>query len=110
MEKVVTIGMPMNREEYENLLNELNTPELEHSRRTEILQTLRGDYNSVIEEHEETTKKVQHLEKDNNDLILSNSKLFRQVGIQGDPTLEKKEEQKEFSETITLEQLEKQFQ
>lgn len=101
--------MPMSKEEYENLLNELNNPDLEHSKRTDILQNLRSDYTNVIEEHESTTKKVQHLEKDNNDLVLSNSKLFRQVGIQGDPDLNKKEELKEFSETITLEQLEKSF-
>lgn len=98
--------MPMDREEYENILNELNNPELEHSRRTDILQTLRTDYTGVHEDFEKTTKRVEHLEKDNSDLVLSNSKLFRQVGIQGDPDMTRKEETKEFSETITLEQLE----
>ena len=98
--------MPMSREEYENLLNELNNPELEHAKRTEYLQTLRVDYSKVLEDTDSFTKRVQELEKDNTDLIMSNSKLFRQVGIQGNPDLEKKEEQKTISETITIDQLE----
>lgn len=98
--------MPMSREEYETLLNELNNPELEHSKRTEYLQNLRVDYSKVLEDTENYTKKLQELEKDNNDLVLSNSKLFRQVGIQGNPEMEKKEEQKTISETITIDQFE----
>lgn len=98
--------MPMSKEEYENLLNELNNPELEHSRRTDLLQTLRTDYTSVLTDFEDFTSKVEKLEKDNKELVVSNSQLFRQVGIIGDPKLEEKEEQKEFSETVTLEQLE----
>ena len=98
--------MPMSREEYETLLNELNNPELEHSKRTEYLQNLRVDYSKVLEDTDNYTKRLQELEKDNNDLVLSNSKLFRQVGIQGNPELEKREEQKTISETITIDQLE----
>ena len=98
--------MPMSREEYENLLNELNNPDLEHSKRTEYLQNLRVDYSKVLEDTDNFTKRLQELEKDNSDLVLSNSKLFRQVGIQGNPELEKKEEQKTISETITIDQLE----
>lgn len=98
--------MPMTREEYENLLNELNNPELEHAKRTEYLQTLRVDYAGVLEDTDKTSKRLQELEKDNQDLIMSNSKLFRQVGIQGDPELENKEKQKTISETITIDQLE----
>ena len=101
--------MPMSREEYENMLNELNNPELEHSKRTELLQNLRVDYANVIEETTNYEKRMKELEKDNQDLLMSNSKLFRQVGIQGDPELEKKEEQKTFSETITIDQLEANF-
>ena len=98
--------MPMSREEYENLLNELNNPELEHSKRTEYLQNLRVDYAKVLEDTDNYTKRMQELEKDNQDLLMSNSKLFRQVGIQGDPEMEKKEEQKTLSETITIDQFE----
>ncbi len=97
----------MDREVYEELLNTLLDPELEQSRRTEILQELRVDYNNVLTNHEETTKKIEKLSKDNSDLVVSNSKLFRQIGVVGDEKLEEKEEQKEFSETVTIEELEK---
>jgi hypothetical protein len=43
---------------------------------------------------------------DNNDLLLSNSKLFRQLEITK-PAPPQEVQKKEFSETITIEQLEK---
>lgn len=98
--------MRLKRDEHEALLNELLTPDLEHSRRTEILTQLRTHDVTFNSEYEELTTKASKLEKDNADLIVSNSKLFRQIGVTGteqEPELEKKE----FSETITLEQLEK---
>jgi hypothetical protein len=98
--------MPMAREEYETLLNELLTPELETSRKTEILQTLRVDYTGVQTDFESLTKTNEKYQRDNDDLIVSNSKLFRQLGTVGTPE-EPEEKQKEFSETITLEELEK---
>lgn len=99
----------MEREAHEQLLTELLSPELEQSRRTEILQNLRTDYGTVTAEHDELSKKVEKLQHDNDDLIISNSKLFRQVGIVGgNEDQKKKEEQKSFSETVTIEQLEKQ--
>lgn len=97
---------PMKREDHEALLNELLTPELEHSRRTEILQQLRVDYGTVITEHDGFTQQVAKLQTDNSDLVVSNSKLFRQLGITNDPNAKKKEEEKNFSETVTLESLE----
>ena len=99
--------MVMKKEDHESLLNELLDPELETSRRTEILQLLRNDYNTVIAEHEEMTANIEKLQKDNSDLVLSNSKLFRQIGIMGNTEKEEELEQKEFSETITIEELEK---
>lgn len=98
--------MPMDRENHENLLNELLSADLEHSRRTEILQELRTDYGSVIDEHSEMTGSLEQFKKDNDDLIISNSKLFRQIGVTG---TEKEEEvvEQEFSETVTLSALEK---
>ena len=98
--------MPMDSEDYENYLNELNNPDLEHSRRTEILQSLRVDYAGVIEDNEKQLKTIDKLTLDNQDLVLSNSKLFRQLGIQDNPVQKKEEEEKAFSETITLEQIE----
>jgi mRNA degradation ribonuclease J1/J2 len=97
--------MPMEREAYEAILNDLLNPELEQSRRTELLQNLRVDYGTVINEHEEHTGRIKKLSEDNSDLVVSNSKLFRQIGLT-DKTDKKEEEKKEFSETITISQLE----
>lgn len=99
--------MPMSREEHEALLNELLGSELETSRRTDILQQLRTQHGTDLTDFEELTTKSTKLQKDNDDLIVSNSKLFREIGITGNPDLEKKEESKEFSETITIEELER---
>jgi hypothetical protein len=98
--------MPMKREEHETLLNELLNSELEHSRRTEILQHLRTDYTNVHTEFGEISKNNEKLKVDNEDLIISNSKLFRQIGVVG-TTEEKKEEEKDFSSSITIEAIEK---
>jgi len=100
--------MPMPREDHENLLNELLLPDLEHTRRTEILQLLRNDYGTVLTDFDGLTQTKDKLQKENSDLVVSNSMLFRQIGIKDDPNKQKKEEDKNFSETITLEALEKQ--
>jgi hypothetical protein len=96
----------MERSEFESLLNDLNNPDLEHARRTDILQQLRVAQSNAYQEEQEYSKKISHLEKDNNDLLLSNSKLFRQIGNDLNPPKEE-EVKKEFSETITIESLEK---
>jgi mRNA degradation ribonuclease J1/J2 len=93
--------MPMEREAYEAILNDLLNPELEQSRRTELLQNLRVDYGTVISEHEEHTGKIKKLSEDNSDLVVSNSKLFRQIGLTNKED-KKEEAKKEFSETITI--------
>lgn len=99
--------MPMERDKHEALLNELLNPELEQSRRTEILQELRVDYGGVLTDFDTITKESAKLKSDNADLVVSNSKLFRQLGVTNDTEAQKKEEEKTFSETVTLEQLEK---
>jgi hypothetical protein len=99
--------MPMTRDEHEALITELLTADLEHSRRTEILQSLRADYSNVLGDFENLTKNGEKLQKDNDDLVRANSMLFRQAGIVGQPEKEKHEEKKEFSETVTLEELER---
>lgn len=99
--------MPMTKEEHENLLGELLQPDLEQSRRTEILQLMRTDYTGVHSDFEELTNSNTKFKKDNDDLIISNSQLFRQLGTVGNPQKEEEIVQKEFSETVTLEQLEK---
>lgn len=99
--------MPMEKDEHENLLTELLSPELEQSRKTEILQQLRTDYDSVLGDFTDITEKNEKLAKNNDDLIISNSQLFRQVGNKDRPEKQEEEEQAEFSETVSLEELEK---
>lgn len=94
----------MEREKHESILNELLNPEIEQSRRTELLQELRVDYGSVITDYTELKQSNEKLQADNSDLVVSNSKLFRQIGLTD--TNEKEEvKEKEFSETVTLEGL-----
>lgn len=100
--------MPMSREQHEALLEELLNPELQQSRRAEILQEMRVDYGTVLADDTTQKEKIKKLEDDNSDLVLSNSKLFRQVGITN-PDDKKEEDQKTFSQTVTLEQLEKEW-
>ena len=98
--------MPMPRDNHEALLNELLTADLEHTRRTEILQLLRTDYGTVLTDFEGLTTTSAKLQKEKDDLVVSNSMLFRQIGIKDDPNRQKQEEEKSFSETVTLESLE----
>lgn len=98
--------MPLTREEHEAILNDLLNPELEQSRRTELLQNLRVDYGAVITEHTENAERIKKLTEDNGDLVVSNSKLFRQIGITGTES-EKEVEKKEFSQTVRISDFEK---
>lgn len=97
--------MYLDREKHESLLNELLDKDLEHSRRSEILLELRNQQTSIIDGINHLKKDNEKLQKDNDDLVVSNSKLFRQ--LRHDVSEQKDEvEQKEFSETVTLESLE----
>lgn len=100
--------MPMTKEEHEALLEKLLNPDLEHSERTDILQQLRGDYTEVLTEYSQLTETTEKLKAKNDDLIVANSKLFRQVGVEGQSEEKKKEEEQlTFSQTVTLESFEK---
>jgi hypothetical protein len=99
--------MIFKREEHEDLLAELLSPELEHSRKTEILSKLRDNYTEFTTTHDTLSKTKEKLERDNADLVISNSKLFRQTGIYGESEHKEEEKEQEFSETITIEALEK---
>jgi hypothetical protein len=98
--------MPLSREEHEAILNDLLNPELEHSRRTELLQSLRVAHGKDLADFDQHTSTIDKLTKDNADLVVSNSKLFRQIGVVEEGQ-KKEETQKDFSETITLEAIEK---
>lgn len=96
----------MEQEHHEELLTELLNPDLEQTRKAEILTELRGDYSSVVTDFSTLTAEKEKLTADRADLILQNSKLFREAGFKQDPA-HKEGQQKEFSETVTIEELEK---
>lgn len=96
--------MPLNRDEHNNLLSELLTPELDASRRTEILETIRDNYTEFSASTETLMKEKEKLEKDNSALVVANSKLFRSAGIVVDEP-PKNDPKKEISKTITIDQL-----
>lgn len=99
--------MPMEKDVHENLLNELLSADIETSRKTEILQELRADYTNVLNDFTDLTSSNERLQKDNDDLVVSNSKLFREIGIVGQGQEKQEEEkQKDFSETVSLESIE----
>lgn len=97
--------MPMERDAHEAILADLLNPELEQSRRTDLLQQLRVDYGTVIADHTEHTSTIEKLTIDNSDLVVANSKLFRERGYV-DKKDKEEEQKKEFSETVTISQLE----
>jgi phage I-like protein len=102
------INMKLSREEREQLLADLLNPEIDHTTRSEHLQKLRVSLDTADGEIDDFTKSNAKLKTDNEDLIISNSKLFRQLGVVGAPEDKKEEEKvKEFSETVTIETLEK---
>lgn len=99
--------MAMERDAHENLLQELMNPDIEHNRKSEILQSLREDYGQVLADQEELQTNNEKLTNENTDLVKSNSKLFRQLGQSNDQNTQQKEqdEKQEFSENVTLEDL-----
>lgn len=97
--------MPLNREDHEKMLADLLTPDLEQARKTEILTSLRDNYTEFTTSFEVVNKNLEKVSKDNSDLVIANSKLFRQTGVVTN-TEPPKDEKKEFSQTITIEDLE----
>lgn len=97
----------MDREKHEELLEELLTEELPIDRKTEILQDLRSEHVATHENFSALEQTNSKLSKDKEELLMSNSKMFRQLGVTGNDDLEKEHEEKEFSETVTISELEK---
>lgn len=99
----------MDRERHEEILNDLLNPEIEQTKRTELLQELRADNSTMLDKEKELTTNNEKLQKNNDDLVISNSQLFRKLGIMGgDEEMKDKENQKSFSESVTIEDIEKQ--
>lgn len=96
----------MKRDDHEAILAELLNPETPHDKRTDLLSTLRADYNGVLGDFENLTKTTEELSKERNELVLANSKLFRQSSYT-EPEEKQKEEEKALSETITIEDIER---
>lgn len=93
---------PMERENHENLLNELNDSELTHERRTEILSELRQDYGTVHTDFENINQANEKFKNENESLVKANSKLFWQLGMEDNPEMKKEEQAKSFSETVRI--------
>ena len=96
--------MVLSLAEHDSLLTELMETE-DSSRRVEIGSALRADYNDVVTTSETATKSIEELTKQNEDVRLANSKLWRQVG----PSSEDNDPDPEFSQTATLEDIERKF-
>lgn len=96
-------------DEHQELLNELAGEEpIERSRLVEIAGNLRDNYAETTKSFEENTSKLDGLQKENYDLVVSNSQMFRQLGSQNSSEESKKKEQeKSFSESITIEDVER---
>lgn len=99
--------MPMDKKRHEEILAELNNPELDHAKRTDLLSELRQDYGVVHEDFTNLSTNLSTLERDNEDLVKANSKLFRQAGVYDNEDLNEDLQQKTLSEEITIEALEK---
>lgn len=100
--------MAMEHARHEEILASLNNPELAVTEKTELLQELRADYGTVLTDLSTQKSAIEKLQSTNDDLVIANSSLFRQAGFAGSSDEErKKEEEKSFSETITLEALER---
>lgn len=96
----------MELERHEQLMGELNSPELSQERKTEILQELRNDYSAEWTTKTELLTTKEKLEKEKEDLIKANGKLFLQSNFI--PNDKKEEvEKKTVSETITISDIEK---
>lgn len=97
--------MVLSLAEHDSLLTELMETE-DSSRRVEIGSTLRADYNDVVTTSETATKSIEELTKQNEDVRLANSKLWRQVGPSSEDNVDP---DPEFSQTATLEDIERKF-
>jgi len=99
----------MDAKRHEEIMIALNDKETSLEERTAMLQELREDNAKMIGDFETFTNKQKELEEENKELLLTNSKLFRSQRYYDD-TFEKQEEEqkkKSFSETATIEDLER---
>lgn len=98
--KVVN-GMPMDAERHEEIMNLLYDSETTVEKRTELLGELREANKNDWTEYTEITTERDKFKNDNLDLVQTNSKLFRQAGMQNEEQLQKQNEE-EFSQTVNV--------
>lgn len=96
--------MPLSREEHEAILNQALGAETV-TERTELLSQLRDDHAETTSILGASQTTIEKLTTERDDLIVSHSKMFRKQGTQPDSDERKKEEEKTFSESITIDQL-----
>jgi hypothetical protein len=94
--------MPFSKEEHDNLLVELADDKTSEGRRSIIAHELRKDFEESEKWMEENGKKVEGLRSEHKTLLDANLRLFKA----GNSSKEI-EKPKSFSQTITLEEMEK---
>jgi uncharacterized tellurite resistance protein B-like protein len=93
--------------DYNEILNRFVSGTVSDEEKPNALQQLRELFTNSYDGLKELTDGNKNLVKETNDLTLSNSKLFRQLNSGTENTLQPKPKEKTFSESITIEDLEK---
>lgn len=97
----------MERDQFENYMNELLTNELTSERVLDIVTEVKNEYNSLVTINSEQSSEISKLMERNADLVATNGKLFLQIGkVENNEEKENEEKEIEFSEKITIEDLE----
>ncbi len=95
--------MPMESERFEEIMEALNNPEIEHTEKAELLQELRNDHTKTWEEHSTNTTENAKLKAEKEDLLLTNSRYFNQLSTLNKNGEKNEEQEKQtLSETITI--------
>lgn len=99
--------MPLwERDIHEGYMEELQKEDLTEARRFEILTEMRNHHTQALQEENESKEKLEKLDAKNRDLKDANSELWLTYGRQQQkPEEDPQEVKKEFSETVTIEQL-----
>jgi uncharacterized tellurite resistance protein B-like protein len=93
--------------DYNEILNQFINGTVSDEERPTALQQLREAFTVSYDDLKTLVDGNKKLLKETNDLTLSNSKLFRQLNSGTENTLQPKPKEKSFSESITIEDLEK---
>lgn len=94
----------MTREEYENLINNVreNLDETTRATHSENFLNMISSYNSKLDEIESLKEENTNLKKDKDELLLTNGKLFQQIGF---PNKQEKVNEEKNDEKIKIEDI-----